>query len=205
MKIIKQYKELSVEKKLILSTTITFVLTLLWSIGKVIIGFIVSSFFLLASAFFSLTMCFSRYCCLSGIKKDVTMTKKRYISLSSGLIILAGLLYGIYNIRLLFGYMPTNYGLILSIAIATFSFTFLVSSIINLIKYRKYHNIYFDNLKIVSFIGALTDIMLTQMSLLMVEDPNINQLYNVIVALVISLFTIILGLVLFIKNLSIKN
>lgn len=74
-----------------------------------------------------------------------------------------------------------------------------------MIKYRKYHNIYFDNLKIVSFIGALTDIMLTQMSLLMVEDPNINQLYNVIVALVISLFTIILGLVLFIKNLSIKN
>ena len=65
-------------------------------------------------------MCFSKLFCLLGIKKDKDCSSKFYISLSSFLIIIAGIFYGIYNLRLLNGYIPVNYGLIISIVIALF-------------------------------------------------------------------------------------
>ena len=136
-KIILKYKNIPSERKIFFKTLCSFLFSFIWSIVKLIMGIFISSLFLLASSLFTLSMCFSKLFCLLGIKKDKDCSSKFYISLSSFLIIIAGIFYGIYNLRLLNGYIPVNYGLIISIVIALFSFIFLINSIVYLIKERK--------------------------------------------------------------------
>lgn len=192
IKVIKRYRKLSVETKTRIKTWISFSLSLFWSLIKIVISIITNSVFLLASAFFTLSLCFSKFTCLRGIKKDPTVIRKRYFLTASILIIFSGIFYANYNVRLLFGETPKSYGLIPAITIATISFYFIVTSIINLIKIKN-ANVYYRIIKLIAFIGALTDIMLTQMSLLMVEMPTLNQTYNVYFALAIGCLTILIG------------
>lgn len=78
-------------------------------------------------------------------------------------------------------------------------------SIYTIIKERKNTNIYIRNLSVISFCSALVSIMLTQMSLIMANNPNADQKYNLYFALGISVFTIIIGIAVLIKNLFFRK
>ncbi len=199
-KIILKYKNIPSERKIFFKTLCSFLFSFIWSIVKLIMGIFISSLFLLASSLFTLSMCFSKLFCLLGIKKDKDCSSKFYISLSSFLIIIAGIFYGIYNLRLLNGYIPVNYGLIISIVIALFSFIFLINSIVYLIKERKKNNFYYKNLRTIAFINALNDLLLTQMTLLMNKMPNMDHSKNIYFALIISIISILLGIILLNKR-----
>jgi hypothetical protein len=192
--IIEYYKSLNKEVKLQIKTKIAFAFSIFWSIAKILMGIFSSSIFLFASALFTLALCFSKFTCLQGIKKDEKLLTKKYFIFSSMLIIISGVFYAGYSLRLLFGHIPKNYGIIVAITIATFSFYCMVNSIINLFRYKN-SSPYYRTLRVISFIAALTDIMLTQMSLLIVCMPEMSQLYNVYFALGIGIITVLLGVI----------
>jgi hypothetical protein len=141
-----------------------------------------------------LALCFSKFNCLLGIKKDEKLSSKKYFIIATTLIIVAGIFYSAYSLRLLFGHTPRSYGMIIAITIAAFSFYYMINSIVNLFKYKA-STPYYKTLKLISFIAALTDIMLTQMSLLIVCSPEMSQVYNVYFALGIGVLTVLLGII----------
>lgn len=167
----------------------TLVANFFWFAIKLSLGLSASSVFLVSSAIFTFALALSKVTCFIGRKKD----ERKWLAFSSLLIVLAGMSYAGYNVRLLMGFHPQDFGLITAIGIATLSFFLLVRSIVELVKARKSDE-YEKNIKIIAFISALANIMLTQLSILAVEMPQMDQTYNVYFALGIGVFTIILGI-----------
>lgn len=182
------------DEKLNQTTKLTVAASLFWFAVKLVLGIVALSSFLIASALFTFALSLSKLFCLFGIAKDEKAERKVYAVTTFVFVALAGLFYCIYNVRLLYGFKPTDFGLIPAIAIAAVSFYLFVKSIVNLVRYRK-RNIYYKSLKLIAFIGALTNILLTQTSLLMVEMPEMNQIYNVYGALGIGAFAFIASIV----------
>lgn len=190
IKTIKRYYDMEKEKRVIINTYIALGFGFFWTFSKIIISILTKSIFLFSLALFSIFLIFSRLFLIIGIKKD----KMKYHLISSIFICILGIIYSGYNIRFLFGDLPTNYGMVISLAIAVVSFASLVLSIINIVKFKK-SNQYLKLLKLISLIIALTDIMLTQMSLLMWQMPELSQVYNAYFAIAIGIITFIIGII----------
>ena len=207
MKLIEIYKLKSTNERRIINAFVSFCCGLIWAIIQFVIFLITKSFFLFSSSLFSLSLSLARLLSIIGYKKEENDKDKSYLVLSSIFIITGGIFYSSYSLRLLFGETPTDFGLIPSITIALFSFIFIINSITTLIKDRKNKNKYIKNIKIISFITSLVNIMLTQMSLLMVQSPNMDQKYNLYFALIIGAIAIILGIYSLISGLinKVKN
>lgn len=193
MKIIKAYQSLSKESRKVVMTFLAFLCSIIWSLIKLFLGIYESSGFLIASSIFTMCLAISKLFCLIGITKHQTNYVFLIHIMSSVLIIIGGIFYGFYNTRLLFGESTTNYGLIPSITIATVSFFLFIKSIVYLFKDKK-HNVYHRNLRVIAFIGGLMDIVLTQFALLAVQLPDMDQKYNLYMALGVAVITIILGI-----------
>lgn len=193
MNIFKRYKQLSKEKRSVVNTFLVFCASMVWSLIKVILGIFEHSRFLIASSLFTMCLALSKGLCLIGITKHQTKYVRKTHIWSSLLIIFGGVFYGLYNTRLLSMESYVSYGLIPSIAIATVSFFLLVKAIVYLFKDRK-NDEYHRNLRVIAVIGGFMDIVLTQMCLLAVKLPNMEQVYNSYIALGVSTLTVILGL-----------
>lgn len=203
MNLIKNYYALDKTTRQKISIIITFVASILWSSVKLIFGFIENSVFLIASSIFTGCLAISKLLCLIGIIKHKKEYKVTHI-ISSIMIILSGMAYCIYNIRLLMDNSIPNYGLIPSIAIAAVSFFLFVKAIVFLFKDR-INDDYNRNLRVIAVISGAMDIVLTQMCLLAVEMPQMNQRYNSYLALGLSTITCMLGLYCLIKPIIEKN
>lgn len=200
-KLLDSYRAKTVDEKRVIKTTGSFLIGAVWAITQFVFSFIYNSVFLFSSSLFSASLSLARLFCVLGYKKDSLNNRRRYLILSSLLVVLGRIFYGTYNIRFLFGVVPKDYGLIPSISIALFSFTFFTLSVRTLIKDRKNNNDYMRNMKIIAFISSLVNIMLTQMCLLMATDPDVNQKNNMYFAMGIGVVAIILGIYLFIHTL----
>lgn len=193
MKLFEKYKALTSEGRFICNTTVGFFFGVLWAVIKTAIGVYEASRFLIAAALFSLAVGFSKFICLIGMVKYNNAYQKRLIELFSLFIVLSGIFYGYYNLRLLYAPSMMNYGLIPSIAIAAVSFFMFTKAIVNIFLNRK-RTVYRRFLNVVSLITALTNIMLTQMCLITVQNPETDPIYNIGFALAIALFTIGAGI-----------
>lgn len=193
MNIIHKYKNLEKDKRNTINVSITFIISIGWSLIKLVLGIYENSRFLIASSFFTMALALSKLMCLLGIIKHKEKYNKSLHIISCILIILSGIFYGLYNMRLIFGISAANYGLIPSITIATISFFLFIKSLIFLIKDRN-RDIYHSILKIIALISGSVDIVLTQMSLLAVEMPEMNPQYNCYLALAVAVLTIGCGI-----------
>lgn len=193
MNLYQKYKNLPKEKRGVVNVTLTFSCGMAWSVIKLLLGIYQNSGFLMASAFFTMSLSVSKMFCLVGIIKH----QKRYVRwthvLSSLFIVLGGVFYGMYNLRLVNGHTAANYGLIPSIAIATVSFTLFVKAVVVLFRDKKQDD-YHRNLRILSLIGGCVDLVLTQMSLLAVESPEMDPSYNFYIAFGVAILTVGLGI-----------
>lgn len=193
MNLYQKYKNLPKEKRGVVNVTLTFACGMAWSVIKLLLGIYQNSGFLMASAFFTMSLAVSKMFCLVGIIKH----QKRYVRwthvLSSLFIVLGGAFYGVYNLRLVNGHTAANYGLIPSIAIAAVSFTLFVKAVVVLFRDKKQDD-YHRNLRILSLIGGCVDLVLTQMSLLAVQEPGMNQAYNFYIAFGVAILTVALGI-----------
>lgn len=193
MNLIQKYKNLDKEKQNTINILITFIVSIGWSLIKLCLGIFENSRFLIASSFFTMALALSKLMCLLGIIKHEEKYKKSLHIISCILIILSGIFYGIYNIRLTLGLTAANYGLIPSITIATVSFFLFIKALVFLIKDRN-RDIYHTILRVIALISGSVDIVLTQMSLLAVEKPEMNPLYNCYLALAVAVMTIGCGI-----------
>lgn len=74
----------------------------------------------------------------------------------------------------------------------------MTKSIVEL--FKKQPNRYFKNIRIISLVFALNDMLLTQMALINANDKIMNIKYNMLFAVFISSLCIILGLISLIKG-----
>jgi len=191
MNIFQIYSLKSREEKKRITSVLTGIINFTWGLVQVGMGIFLPSLFLVFAGLFSIVIGFAKTTCLIGLKKGDDQ-KKKYVIIAHALIILAGVFYCWYNVRLLFGYKPTDFGLIPSITIALVATTTVTLAIINLVQFWK-GNAYYKTICLVSLITALTNVMLTQMSLLMVEMPEMDQRFNVYFALGIGVFAMVTG------------
>ena len=169
MGIIKNYLNQTYAEKTVFKTSIVSIFNFLWSIAKLLFGIISKSYFIFASGI---------YTCLG--------------------LICACMFYGIYMFRLYFVNYQPKYGLIGGITIASFSFVNLTFAIIGITKVRK--NSYMHKmLKITNFITALTDLVITQITLLYAIKPETDMTYNIHFGLGIALIGILINIFMIIR------
>src|SRR5574344_373084 len=204
IKLIEKYKAKSNDEKRIIQSYFSFSFGIIYSIVQFLFFIMTNSFFLVDSSLFSLSLCLSRLFCIIGYKLDKDNKRLVYVILSSILLAGGGVLYAIYSMRLLYGELPTDFGIIISITIALFSFIFIIKAIIVLIKERHNNNKYARNIRIIAFVSGLVNILLTQMSLIMANSPDTNQKYNLYFAFGIAIVTILLGAYSIIRNIVIS-
>ena len=193
MKIIDKYRQMTVEERAVLLSTCMGLFNMVWALVQIVLGIVYDAHFLIASGLFSACMSVTRGLNAYSLKrKDVTLEKK-VVRITSVLISLAGLFYAIYMLRLLGGTKPMDFGLIPSITIALFSFVSITIAIINLFK-MKGRRASLGTIRLASLVSGLTNLMLTQMALLMTQVPDMNQEYNFYFGLFVGVVTIVLGI-----------
>lgn len=192
MNLLKKYFSFSKEKRNLVNVAVVFCASVLWSAIKMVLGILENSKFLVASSFFTLSLAFSKFFCLIGITKHQKQYVRTVHVSSSVLIVLGGIFYGLYNVRLVYGEQCAQYGLIPSITIAAVSFFLFIKSVVFLFKDKKADD-YHRNLRILAFISGCVDIVLTQMSILAVEMPDMDPVYNSYIALGVSVLAVVLG------------
>lgn len=193
MKIIEKYRQMTVEERAILLSTCTGLFNMVWAIVQIVFGIVYDAHFLIASGLFSACMSVTRGLNAYSLKREDFSLEKKVVRITSVLISLAGLCYAIYMVRLLGGAKPMDFGLIPSITIALFSFVSITIAIINLFK-MKGRRASLGTIRLASLVSGLTNIMLTQMALLMTQVPDMNQEYNFYFGLFVGLVTIALGI-----------
>jgi len=193
MKIIKNIRQADKVKKTKIIATCTGFINFLWSTIQFTLGCIYESLFLIASGIFLLLIALSKFLCVKSLQKNDKVFEIHTIKTVNFLLIASGLFYAIYMLRLLFGNLPTSFGLIMSIAIATFSFVNMTIAIINLVKTRG-KTWTLRTIRLISFIGAMTNILLTQMALLMSQKPDAPQQFNCYFGIAIGCFTIFIAI-----------
>lgn len=185
------------DERFMVNVFVSLIFNLIWGTIKLIMCLVLKSRFIFASAMFTYSLSIAKLLSFLGIFK-FKKENKILQDVTSILIISSGIFYLYYNLRLLYDYNPVRYSLVSAITIALFSFIFMTKSIVELFKKQK--NRYFKNIRIISLIFALNDILLTQMALINANDKIINIKYNMLFAVFISSLCIILGLVSLIKG-----
>ena len=111
------------------------------------------------------------------------------------LILLSGICYMIYSLRLFSGGTSIEYTLEVGIGIATFTFTELGMSIYGLVIAKKNKNIMVEAFKLVNLATSLLSLVLTQVALLSFNyvdgDPSH---YNGISGIVFSSLVVLIGI-----------
>lgn len=185
------------DERFMVNLFVSLIFNLIWGTIKLIMCLVLKSRFIFASAMFTYSLSIAKLLSFLGIFK-FKKENKILQDVTSILIISSGIFYLYYNLRLLYDYNPVRYSLVSAITIALFSFVFMTKSILEL--FKKQPNRYFKNIRIISLIFALNDMLLTQMALINANDKIINIKYNMLFAVFISSLCIILGLISLIKG-----
>ncbi len=183
-----------------LTKSVNFI-NLIWAVIKIIMGVFTPNYFLVASALFTLEIIATRSVCLKGLKSNDRDLDRKYMGIASLLLVLAGLLYMFYSMRLLFKSTSVliEFGLFPSIILCVVSLLMLVVAIRGIKKVQK-NNRYYHILKHIGFISACIDIMIAQMILLSYLKFDLPTKYNVYLSLLIGLLAIVFGVYNFFRS-----
>ncbi len=164
IKLVNSYRSMSFEEKTIFSSKLSILSNCLFAVGKFILSFFSSSFFIVAAIINVL---------LAGAKTECYLGEKfpekksfEYRNKMIGIFLLsAGIEYAVYMGRLVFTNVNVmDYSMVLGIGVATVSFVELGLAIKGCFNsFGKGH--YYRNLKLISLCSALTAIVLTEVAL----------------------------------------
>ncbi len=135
--------------------------------GKVAIGIVSSSFFVLISGAYSAGVGACKQIFYRGAARAADREEewKYYRNIAVGLL-LSGLFYGVSMVRYFFSPDVVRYDTIVGISIAAFAFLDLGLAIAGLVRSGRRKDLLLSGLKTVNFSGALAAIALTQAALL---------------------------------------
>lgn len=162
----------------------------LFAIGKVLLGIVLQSGFFYITALYSVCVAFAKFFFFEG-KAEKGESENSFLKMSI-CVLLGSLSYCAYMLRLFFVQSNLNYGMIPSIAIATFAFTELVLTIVGI---RKARGLMELGLKMVNLTSALTAIVLTQVAILSFTNIGDHSKYNAIAGLVFGLICVLIGII----------
>lgn len=191
-------------KRTKLITLITMIYNFVWAVAKIVSGIVVRGFFLCLSGASTLLLGFSKKTFYTNHNKDDInpYTKSKIIAI---LIMILSAVYCIYTARLFFVENTTNYGMILSIAIATFAFVELAISIYNLKSTSGKGDILLTSLRCCNLVSSFFALVLTQFALLSATGTPNRSYFNAITGVIFGALALVVGLVLLIVAIKKEN
>ena len=129
---------------------------------KMILGIISHSAFMWINALYSCFLGVARYLCIINLNSEYEKQIKTYTKVAI-LLILASIVYGIYNSIVLFSGKTTVYHLYIAIGIAAFTFFEFGFSVKELIQVRKVNNPITKALAYINFSAICTSFVLQEL------------------------------------------
>ena len=186
------------ELRIKILTMTTMIYNFVWAICKIIFGICMSAYLFCISGIYNILIGFAKKTFLSNRNRS-TETKTKCIVIGI-LILIAGIVYSLYTASFLIFPKDGNYGLILSIAIASCSFLELGISIYNIIKARRNNDDMLYSLRCCSLVTACFAIVLTQVALLSATNTINVSIFNSISGILAGTIAIIIGINIIIKS-----
>lgn len=195
--LITRYKTLSFEEKTIFNARFSIVFNFLLAIGKFILGFIANAVFFV-TATINIFMMLSRLECYLGAVRPHLKTFRFRNNLVGTFLVLAGIIYTIYMILLLFSKFETRqYGKVVGIFIALVSFIELGVAIKGcFLAYGKGH--YYRNIKMTNLCSAFTAIALTEMAIMSFAGDGQSKAMDCWLGIGVGILIFLLGVYVFI-------
>lgn len=172
---------------------------------KIILGIISHSAFMWINALYSCFLGGARHLCIVNLDSEYEKQIKTYTKVAI-LLILASIVYGIYNSIELFSGKTTVYHLYIAIGIAAFTFFEFGFSVKELIQVRKVNNPITKALAYINFSAICTSFVLTQIVLTALKPEENHSIGNGISAIIFSTIIFITGIIMLLnrKNFSVK-
>lgn len=184
------------QKKIFLLCSLIY--NFVWAVCKIVFGALSGLYFFCVSGGSTILLGFTKKVYLKNYKTD-DLAKKRNKSINIAILLLvSSILFAVYMARLFFIEDSKEYGLILSIAIAAFSFVEFGLSIYNFMQAHKTDDVLLKSLKGCSLASSCFAIVLTQTALLSATGTDGN-LYNAVTGVIFGNFALIIGLYVLIK------
>lgn len=161
---------------------------------KLVMSIISTSFFMFANALFSCGIGVARYTALKMDGKSPEEQIRLYRRVAA-ILSLSGLCYVGYSIRLFFGGTASQYGQIMGIAIACYTFVEFGIQIRELLKLRKNHDMESESLRLTSFSTILISFVLTQTALMSFSEPGEHNFSNGLAGVIFGGLVILVGLI----------
>lgn len=192
----KKFSEIAKQKNLVLFVSLIY--NFIWAVCKILFGVFTSAYFFCVSGASTLLFGFIKQVYLKHIKTDDEQLKKGKSITIAILLIVSSALFTFYMARLFFIDEVSNYGLIMSITIASFSFSELGISITEFVKARKTDDLLLQSFKGCSLASSLFAIVLTQVALLLATGSS-NNFFNELTGSVMGIFSILIGVYLIVN------
>lgn len=160
---IKKYRSIPYERRIIYTATVTMSISSVIAAGKILIG-VFSDLVMCAVGVFNILLVIAKLSCVLGVIQNKGFKPRN--TFTAVFLFFAGLVYVLYmGASLIFEIPQKEYTRFMSIMTAAIAFTEMGVAIYGLIRTkRKGH--YYRNIKIISFVSALTALMTAQIALL---------------------------------------
>lgn len=185
-------------------TITSMIYNFVWASGKILLGVLTGAYFLCISGTNTLLIGFIKKTYVSNSKENDQTLKSNKSLIIAVLLLITGILFTLYMCRLFFLKDSQEYGLILSISIATLSFFELGFAIYSLVQVSKTDDILLFSYKCCSLATSGFAIVTTQVALLSACKTN-TPVYNAITGTVFGLISIIIALILMQKIKAYNN
>lgn len=172
--------------------------------AKLVMSIVSFSFFIFSNALFSCGIGLARYTALQ--MKDKNKSEQRKLFRRAMLILAgSGLCYVIYSIRLFFGGSAGNYGMVMALSIACYTFAEFVLQIRELIKLKDSGDLEAKALRLISFSGIIVSFVLTQTAIMSFSQSGDHNVSDGIAGIVFGGIVVIVGLIALLGSRSYKN
>lgn len=202
MKLIEKFKSLkdkAKQKHIVLLVSLVY--NFVWAICKIVFGAFSASYFFCVSGASTLLFGFIKKVYLKHFDNEDLDEKLGKSVTIAIMLMISSALFIFYMARLFFIHEAKEYGLILSITIATSSFVELGFALYNFLQAKKTNDILLQSFRGCSLASSCFAIVLTQVALLSACQTPANT-YNAITGVILGAFALLIGLYLLIKALS---
>lgn len=189
-KIIEKIRSVPYEKRIIAVSTVTTGINSVVALGKIAVG-IFSDIVMCAVGVFNVFLIIAKISCIVGERKRRPFGKRN--TFTAVFLFCAGLLYtGYMAASLFFGMPKREYMFWTPIMMAAIAFTEMGVAVYGLIKTKRRGH-YYRNIKIISFVSALTAIMTAQIALLSFNSDGDNGFANGYAGIGLGIITMLLA------------
>lgn len=185
-----------VQTNLIIKVSMLY--NIIWAICKIIFGAFTASYFFCISGASTLLFGFTKTIYLKNYNNEDADEKKAKSIIILIMLIFSSLFFTIFMARLFFIQEDKTYGTIMSITIATCSFTELGLSIYNFVKAQKTNDILLQSFKCCSLSQGLFAIVLTQIALLSATNTSAS-FFNALTGVIFGILSIIITILVLTK------